>query len=317
MSINVNTPFYDAVRALPAEARFVRYITERYNVRARRLSGERPERWTEDPILRTYKFTNVKRDWDYTSTWLQKRWYAPNSGHELIGLLCATARFICLVDSLRAISMPSPSHPTRSTNARAKDFLTRAEKVLTQRQDAGHKVFTSAYMIGGVAGGQKKVPWVIWEYLWPAWQSGHLGTVWTKLDDAHTALHTLSGWGHFMTQEVVLDIGRTWLGWSAADRETYAYAGPGAVRGLNRVYDREYNARLTQYAARAAMRELYDRAKTRIGYWRQLPTELQLTVHDIEFNLCEYDKYERVLFGDGVPKQKFRSHNDAAWQELT
>ena len=317
MSVNVNTPYYQAVRALPPESRFVRYITERYRVRARRLSGAQPEQWTDDPILRTYKFTNVKRDWDYTSTWLQKRWYTPNHGHELVGLMCATARFICLVDSLQAISMPSPSTVHRSTNARAKDFLTRAEKVLTHRQEEGHKVFTSAYMIGGVAGGHKKIPWVIWEYLWPAWQSGHLGTVWQTLDDAHVALHTLNGWGHFMTQEVVLDLRRTWLASSARDRDTYAYAGPGAVRGLNRVYAREYNARLAQDNARAAMRELYNRAKAGVGAWSSLPSELQLTVHDIEFNLCEFDKYERVLFGDGVPKQKFRSPNAAAWQELT
>jgi hypothetical protein len=222
--LNIESPYYDKVRALRPEARFARYVRERYKVRSRRLAGEHPDKWTDDMILRSFKFTNVKRDWDYTSTWLKKRWYAPNYGHELIGLMCAVARFVCLVPSLQAIGIPGAAQ--RKVNTRAKLYLEKVEKTMLARQDAGHKVFTSAYVIGGVAAGHKKASWVVWEYLWPAFEAGLLTRKWETLDEAHEALNQLNGWGHFMTQEVVLDFVHTWYGSGVTDRESYAYAGP-------------------------------------------------------------------------------------------
>jgi hypothetical protein len=223
---------------------------------------------------------------------LKKRWYAPNYGHELIGLMCAVARFVCLVPSLQAIGIPGAAQ--RKVNTRAKLYLEKVEKTMLARQDAGHKVFTSAYVIGGVAAGHKKASWVVWEYLWPAFEAGLLTRKWETLDEAHEALNQLNGWGHFMTQEVVLDFVHTWYGSGVTDRESYAYAGPGAIRGLNRVFDLPYDGSMPQSKARDAMRVLHTYC-TDGQLRRLLPPELHLTLHDIEFNLCEFDKYERVL----------------------
>jgi hypothetical protein len=45
---------------------------ERESIRRKRLAGEPPP-WTDDPILRTWRFTNVHRENDKTTLWLDER----------------------------------------------------------------------------------------------------------------------------------------------------------------------------------------------------------------------------------------------------
>lgn len=50
--------------------------------------------------------------------------------------------------------------------------------------------------------------------------------------------------------------------------------------------------------------------------YRQLKRELRdhpfsriMTLHDVEFSLCEWDKYERALWKQGFPKSTFTPTN--------
>ena len=56
---------------------FYDFINEREEVRQRRLAGFSFP-WTDDPILRSYKFTNVHRHHDRTSMELRNRFYGPH-----------------------------------------------------------------------------------------------------------------------------------------------------------------------------------------------------------------------------------------------
>ncbi|MCI0561982.1 MAG: hypothetical protein MN733_26135, partial [Nitrososphaera sp.] len=48
------------------------------------------------------------------------------------------------------------------------------------------------------------------------------------------------------------------------------------------------------------MRDLFDRAQT------QMPLFMpELELHDIQFQLCEFDKYERVRLCEGRPKSRY------------
>lgn len=311
VSINLQSPAYTAVRTLSPLERYVRYIRERYQVRSRRMAGVPQEKWTDDPILRVYKFTNVRRDWDYTSTWLYHNWYRPHADDYMVGLAAAFARFFCYVPSFQLVGYPTSR--LKTVQGAAKEWLQRVEKKLRTEQDAGRKVFTSAYIIGGVKGGENKVRYVLWEYLWPAVTDGVLSKPYESLEEAHTVLQQLFGWGHFMTQEVTLDLRHTWIGNLATDQRTYAFAGPGAIRGLNRVHSRKVDFHLNQTTAIGEMRELYEQLMKGWERTWKLPRALkdEFTVHDVEFNLCEFDKYERVLHGEGTPKQLFHGPRDA------
>ena len=49
------------------------------------------------------------------------------------------------------------------------------------------------------------------------------------------------------------------------------------------------------------MKELFAARKT---HWSGNYIELEL--HDIQFQLCEFDKYERVKHGQGRPRSKYK-----------
>ena len=107
--------------------------------------------------------------------------------------------------------------------------------------------------------------------------------------------------GPFMAYEVVTDWRHTWLGDNAKDIMTWANPGPGAKRGLNRIYDRALNKQMKSNLFITEMQDLLELSPDFIH--GQVPS---LEMRDIEHSLCEFDKYERVLNGEGKPRSIYR-----------
>lgn len=296
------SPLLKALRARPPFARFLYYIRERYRMRNKKLEGGRV--LTMDPILATYKFTNVKREWDRTSQWLITNWHAPHASHEMAGMGAAVARFIGRPESLALIG-----HPAEVGAGSWAVYARNAKRTLNHLRAAGGKVFTGAYIVSGSGSkkGSSKVDHVFDAYLTPVAKSGVLHRTWSSAYDLHDALMPFNGWGHFMTQEVVLDCMFTHVLAKAKDRTKYAMPGPGARRGLARLANQGMRNHLhyRQMAveeARSAMHTLHHNVVTALG---KHPLASILTVHDIEFCLCEFDKYERALWNQGTPKARY------------
>jgi hypothetical protein len=293
-----DTAYLNRIRVMAPYARFVYYMLERMEIRERRRAGLPQEEWTRDPILRKYKFTNVRRAWDYTSAWLIENWYTDYGRRDGAGLAATFARFFAHVPTFQLVGFPM-------TTAR---WLDRAQDLLENEQASGRKVFTQAYMlIGGIREGDTKVDAVINRFIRPVWANGGLlrnkwrGTI----DELNFNLSQHEGWGTFLTQEVVLDLMYTFVlvDKPRAEKAKFAVAGPGAVRGLNRIHGRYYDKKVNARQTREEMEVLWQmlaRPSTGIPFWQAM------TLHDVEFSLCEFDKYERVLHGQGVPKQLFK-----------
>jgi hypothetical protein len=270
----------------------VYYITERYAIAVRRLRGD-PRPWTTDPILRVYKFTNVKRQWDYTSQWLWQHWYSPHREARSVGFACAVARFTNYVPTLECIGYPK--------------FINfeRWRRELKERRANGNTIFTSAYhIVGGITTGADKIDFLIDGWLAPVWKSNILLRWYKDPFDLHHELRQLNGWGNFMAQEVVLDWMLTHYGDTIDDKrkERFAVPGPGARRGLNRLFGKEPTKSMTDESALEALRDAHHAIRPR------LPQALQKnwTRHDTQFNLCEFDKYERALWDQGRPRNTYQ-----------
>lgn len=83
------------------------------------------------------------------------------------------------------------------------------------------------------------------------------------------------------------------------DLNSWCAVGPGARRGINRLYGREVDQNAygsDQKSARQFLDELQDIFGQRELYWggdlEGLPL-FDLELHDVQFQLCEFDKYER------------------------
>ena len=110
-----------------------------------------------------------------------------------------------------------------------------------------------------------------------------------------------AGFSGFMAYEVVTDLRYTKYLEDADDIMTWANAGPGAKRGLNRIHGRPLEQTIKPNQLTSEMLELLDLASTYAGSF--LPT---LEMREIEHCLWEYDKYERVRLGEGRPRAKFK-----------
>lgn len=207
---------------------------------------------------------------------------------------------------------------------------------LTQRAKSGEKVYTGAYMIR--AESDPKKPWYTW--------SKHkyiaeivIGRLWEDRDDwaatlepdtsAHrddiTAQRGLQptlrdiwfkfqqqryiGWGPFMAYEVVTDLRHTRYLRNAADIMTWANAGPGAIRGLNRLHGRPLNTQPPVTQTCEEMRQAMLRMNEEQELWPSQPGAQpawpQLEMRDVEHSLCEWDKYERVRLNEGKMRTKY------------
>ena len=92
-----------------------------------------------------------------------------------------------------------------------------------------------------------------------------------------------------MSYELVTDLRHTYYLHDAEDIMTWANAGPGAMRGLNRIHGRDLDDTSKKHDWCHEMRELLNIA------WMKYSLDFEL--REIEHSLCEFDKYERVRLG--------------------
>ena len=222
---------------------FVHYLNERELIRIKRERGDSGP-WTDDPILNRYKFTNIMRSEDRTTRWLVKHWYEPNRNAKptALALNCAIARYFGHQDFLEAIGFQNRWDP---------DFILHtAEDRLKHKE----KVFTGAYIITNAGSTDPKQNVVVNQFLTPF--RYNLEQIVRLCEQGSWKvvaefLQTLPGIGPFMSKEIALDMMLTPLLENATDKMTWTPAGPGAIRGLNRLHGRPLQASARALGARA------------------------------------------------------------------
>jgi hypothetical protein len=284
------------------------YMNERESIRLKKEAGA-PWPWTKDPILQTYRFTNVKRLHDRTTQWVLRNWYHPMRerplGEQLFncGLFrwFGTIEFACQIGWVATDSW---------TGKKPLDWRRDVESTAASMLSRGDKVFTGAYIItsGGVSG--PKYETVVRDYLSPFFAQRHAlaalaqsSRSWQTVAEAMAKLPGFGGSG-FMAKEVLQDALLTPVFAGVRDAGTWTPVGPGARRGLNRLYGRPLRQPIPKEQALDELRDLLRRAPQ---YVSEHVLRLDLSLHDIQFVLCETDKYLRVKLGEGRPRSRYEA----------
>lgn len=310
---------------------FYRWIVERHEIYRLRLAGD-PYPWTEDPVLNWYKFTNPFRENDADTIWMRD-YFRPDILNKKIGFADINHNIVNAA-LFRMIGTP----------AFAQEFLEQhrwitkinynpelIKKIIKDRLAAKKKCFTGAYIVTNQGIKAPKADVVIDKFITPLAKTlqypytlPKTGAIFNRpvldcMEDLHSLLKKFKGFGGggFMAYEVVTDVANmpfynpltmrmhhpaTYI----RDRYSWANAGPGAIRGLNRIYDFPYKARMSQKDANLRMREIighkylaHQLAKEK-GYD---PIEFKdIDMRCIEHSLCEFDKYCRVCYKQGKPR---------------
>lgn len=290
---------------------FFDYLNERENVRLRKEAGDSFP-WTEDEILRTYKFTNVRRHHDRTSMELINRFYGPNFNDDPKTILmnCATFRYFGTWEFAAAVGWTD-------YEAMDDDHWERVKELAEDRLANRERVFTGAYVITnqGISAPKQEV---VVDYFLKGLQENtpaivaHAGTsgLWEEVSHLMREIPGFGGTG-FMTKEVLLDTTYTSFwgdpqetqdGTMSFPRDWWSWTpiGPGALRGASRVLGDDSAKPVKEKEAASVIRTLYD---VQEFYFKH---GFKLSPTDIQFGLCEFDKYERVLLGQGKPRSKYR-----------
>lgn len=266
---------------------FLYWIKERNAVYVKREQGL-PKPWTSDKILQTYKFCNVRREHDRVTKWIKDHWRDPYEGHPNMWFAMCVARLFNWPDTLEIIGFPDKL---------GFEWFNETEKKVKDYRDAGHKVWTGAYLVSTNGVPMDKIRYVLNRVLYPIWKSSRAPTAGETLKHYHQHLMQFDGLGSFMAAQVIADLKYTPSLEAAPDWWTWAALGPGSKRGLNRVYGRNLNAPVS--AAQGLKEIQFLQAEVE----RNL--DMKLCCQDIQNCLCETDKYLRVKNGEGKPRSKY------------
>jgi hypothetical protein len=288
---------------------FFDFINEREEVRQRRLAGFSFP-WTDDPILRAYKFTNVHRHYDRTSRELRDRFYERyyNDDRRSVLMNCALYRYFGTWEFAEAVGW--------------KDYDTfdfqGVIDIADQRFRDGLRVFTGAYVITNQGISAPKQEVVVNYFLKDLHKAvpalleiAQKTQKWEKVSDRMRQINGFGGTG-FMTKEILLDTTYTGF-WERKRQEpsgsfsfpidwhTWTPIGPGARRGAARVLGDDSATPVSESKSLWVIRELLESVPS---MWKHSEP---LVPTDIQFQLCEFDKYERVRLGQGKPRSRYRA----------
>jgi len=279
------------------EETFWYWIRERHSIYLKRKAGQ-PKPWTDDPILQTYRFCNPFRENDKVTTWLREH-FIPLGWHRS--------------DAVLAFNLVWFRMFNRIETAQALGFLDSWDpegvKSLLRERLKTHRVFTGAYIIRSEFG-KPKIDSIV-DTLTKVYDARQ-----ELVDEINTSrsLEHTTKWltrfpyiGDFMAFEMVSDMRHSRLLDTAVDIMTWANPGPGAFRGLRRIFGEpkmRKDGNVEQYLSKPKMvplmQELLARSEEKLG--ADFPP---LEMRDIEHSLCEFDKYSRVKLLEGRPRQLY------------
>lgn len=266
--------------------RFANFIIERDLIRQRRADGQ-PKPWTNDPILRKYKFTNIHREADRTTEWIAAKWRRPNDRDPDLWFAMAVARLVNLPATLEELGYPVPFDPKR--------FV----RVLGKRKERGEPVFSGAYIINqAVTGGygMLKHEYLAKVVLPPLWKNR--AQIRPLRDDLlagfHFRLTQYYGFGGFLAAQVVADMKYVQPLKQAHDWDSFAASGPGSRRGMNRLLELPETEALPEAEWHRKLLLLQTIVRDATPHF--------LHAQDLQNCLCEFSKYERARTGEGRPK---------------
>ena len=277
--------------------RYCYWQVEREQIRLRKEVQKNPPPWTNDPILQQFKFCQVFREDDRTTRWFKKYIREPLKDDPSVLMATVIFRWFNLIDTGRTLI---------KHNLHLDWDRKRAIEEITKQP----KWITGAYIIK-TPNGMDKVSGVA-ECISHMWNDreilvNKIVSENMNLEETWKLLRDYPYMGPFMAYEVVTDLRHTYLLKNANDIVTWANAGPGAMRGLNRLTGRALGFCKRSHDWNKEMNVLYKTVIQRLNKWILINRSYEM--REIEGGLCEFDKYSRIAKGEGRTRSIYK-HND-------
>ena len=273
-------------RFIPEELdRYTYWIEERERIRYLKEDLKQDPPWTEDPILKEFKFCQVFREDDRTTRWFRTHMREPLRNSPDVFMATIAFRFFNLIETGRTL-LDNNLH-IEWDRPKAIEEIKKNPKWIT-----GAYIVKSPNRMDKVTGVTECV-----SHLWDDRENiiKQLESF-TTLEEAWRFLMQYPYIGPFVSYEMVTDLRHTYLLENATDICSWGNPGPGAMRGLNRLTGRPLEFCKRSWDWHSEMLDLYDWCSQKLDLSKlNYPFEMR----EVEGGLCEFDKYSRILKGQG------------------
>ncbi len=290
------------VKKLPPLERFLYWVRERHQIYLRRRAGK-PKPWTDDEVLQSYFFTNPYRENDKVTQVFRKTVRDP---------LRNDPRVLFATVAWRWFNYPPTGDLLHRSGLLTEWDPDRCLAVLRPVRDGSGQLFTGAFMINS-PGGEPKLEAIVrritnvWDANDALTDDFRRGAYEGKLtmEAAHDALTEFDGLGGFMAYEIVCDLRHTAYLEAAPDKLTWCNPGPGCSRGLNRILGIDF-PKGNNASSPPLPSDWLNEVRGLLGTMQKRLQKMPLfELREVEHSLCEWDKYERMLWGDGRAKRTY------------
>lgn len=339
----------------PHVSKFFETMYERHMIWKRRFIDNKPKPWTDDPIFRTSKFTNVYRELDRNSQWQIKN-IMLDDGLSLKDLIWKVMVFryfnnpetfifnpkgkklnpkkfgVEEEDGLRKVDTSEAIPASKWRNGIPSwDEYDEEEFSLfiSGVRSSGQNPFTNAYLINSMAAPGKSRDYCYTRVVIP-YLHKHLDELIEKVQGAENPLEiidyleTFPGVANFISHEFYQDF--TYISkytdkeFMKFDQNDFTNVGPGCSVGIRLTLPNLYG-RKEQYGGIYVLQGMAPLELARIGnkrgepfpyvYWNkekreyEIKEECNISLHQIEMWLCEFQKYWKMTIGEGKQRSNF------------
>ncbi len=270
------------------EDEFVYWIHERENIRILKESGE-PKPWSKDKVFQETYFCNARREDDKVTKYIRKYWDDPS----MIFSDMTLCRLLNRIETLENTPVPS-------LMSNADEWSFAADEILHAMSARGEQIWSGAYIVSTNGLSMSKIDYAI-DLVSKVMAMESLLQCVTTCSGAHTALMQIKGLGSFLAAQIVADVKNTkgTLLYKSEDKKTFSAHGPGSLRGLAWLFQRD-KVSPKEYP------ELIERAAEIVQFNCYSEDFFsKFDYQDLQNCLCEFDKYMRVSTGVGRSKRKY------------
>jgi hypothetical protein len=281
------------------------FIFERQSIWYKRFMLQSLPPWTEDDILRNYKFTNMYRELDRGTIYLLDNIIGPvlDFGPP------STQVFACIM--YRMFNRVNTWQILRNTGAikTMPWHRKRMFEVLSDAQSQGIPLYTDAHMVCAYHGtpGKDKLERIqnllngmeprMAELMSLIDSSDSLKPIWTFLKN-------LDGLGPFLAYEIAVDI--SYAPWNHHTENEWVNPGPGCQIGVNIIFPNTSPKDCTQKLFDLRDMQQAEFARLKLPWQKIAYKGKWLTLRNIEHDCCEFQKYVKALNQTGRPRNRFK-----------
>jgi hypothetical protein len=266
-----------------------RFAAERQRIFLRRAEGA-PAPWTDDPILRKYKFCNAYRASDRASQFLIcDVIYGGDFAAD--DLLMRVVLFRLFSKEKTWLALERELGPLTRATLKGRRLAETLERLQAQGP-----IYTSAFILSAnSAFGHRRKHLNHIELMRTMFRRNALPRAVARsssLGDLYRALLSYPLIGSFMAYQLAIDINYSPL--VDFDEDDFTVPGPGAERGIRKIFPNGRRADMPALILRATAQQEDEAA----GFGIELPTLFGRRLHAIDCQnlFCEVDKYARVAF---------------------